>query len=124
MLDLVVGDGSGEINLVLNSGTPEQRVVAAKVILRDKEAGLALLRVEKAAGLAALPLGSADELAEQMEVIACGFPDDFTRVYGVGQYPSISVNPVTVRASSGRTASSRAFRSKRNWAPAASGGRS
>ena len=98
VLDAIVRSSTGDIKLVLNSGTPEHRVVAAKVILRDQEAGLALLRVEKAAGLAALPLGSADELKETMELITFRFPDVPVRDLRADQYPSISVNPVTIRA--------------------------
>jgi hypothetical protein len=88
----VVQDQSANIKIVLNSGTLEQRILTAKVVRRDKEADLALLCVAQEENLPALPLGSASELDELLEVVVFGFP--FGRGPGAegDQYPSISVN--------------------------------
>jgi S1-C subfamily serine protease len=88
----------GAIKLVMDSGTPEQKVYVAKVVRRDRASDLALLRAESAKGLPALPLGKADGLEELMEVYVFGFPFGRGPYFGAGarpasgQYPSISVN--------------------------------
>ncbi|WP_435021863.1 S1C family serine protease [Tundrisphaera sp. TA3] len=90
------GDGA-KIKVVMGSGSLEQQVFDAKVVRRDREADLALLRAESARGLPALPLGSADGLAELDEVFIFGFPFGRNQTMIVAtprneQYPSISVN--------------------------------
>jgi hypothetical protein len=87
---------AGELKLVMNSGTREQKVYSAKVIRSDRKLDLALLRVEAGADLPALPLGRSDDLVELADVIVFGFP--FGRGPGVpagagaDQYPAISLN--------------------------------
>jgi hypothetical protein len=83
---------TGGIKVVVNSGTLEQKVFTAKVVRRDKDADLALLRVENGGGLPTLSLGSAGELSDLMDVIAFGFPFGRGQATGVAQYPSISIN--------------------------------
>ena len=70
----VVQDQSAAIKIVVNSGTLEQKIHTAKVVRRDREADLALLRVDEDENLPALPLGSASELEELVEVVVFGFP--------------------------------------------------
>ncbi len=92
----VIQGHASNIKLVVNSGTLEQKVLDAKLIRRDREADLALLSVEKADGLAALPLGVADKLTELMEVVLFGFPFGRGQMTGADQYPSISINRGTI----------------------------
>jgi S1-C subfamily serine protease len=70
---VVRGARGGEVTLVLNPSLDTQRVLKAKVVREDKDLDLALLRVNAAKDLPALPLGSADGVAELAEVVACGF---------------------------------------------------
>jgi hypothetical protein len=90
--DHVIQNQSGSLKLVVNSGTLDQKVLSAKVVRRDKEADLALLRAENAESLAALQLGAADKLEELMEVVVFGFPFGRGQVTAGDQYPSISIN--------------------------------
>jgi hypothetical protein len=83
---------SGAIKVVVKSGTLEQKVLTAKVVRRDEEDDLALLRVDNQENLPTLSLGSADELEELQEVFAFGFPFGRGPDVGSDQYPSISVN--------------------------------
>jgi S1-C subfamily serine protease len=87
--------GVGEVTLVLNAGLKSQKTVKAKVVRRDKQLDLALLKAEGQEQFEALTLGSDKELVELTEVIAFGFP------FGValartGEYPAISVNTGSV----------------------------
>jgi hypothetical protein len=77
-----------EINLILNPGLNMEKSYPARVVRSDNLLDLALLRVESADDLPALRLGSDEDLEEQMEVVALGFPGLITgRVY-----PSLSAN--------------------------------
>jgi hypothetical protein len=88
----VVHGATTPIKLVLNSGTLEQKVFAAKVVRRDRASDLALLSVDGATNLPTLPLGVADSVVELMDVIALGFPFGRVLTPGVEQYPSVSMN--------------------------------
>lgn len=94
----VVRGATGEVILVLNPSLDTQRVLKAKVVRADKDADLALLRVGGAKDLPALPLGSADGLAELAEVVACGFPLGKALATDRKEYPAISVNAGSVTA--------------------------
>jgi S1-C subfamily serine protease len=89
---VVQNQSGGGIKIVVNSGTLEQKVYSAKVVRRDNEADLALLRAERAEALPALPLGSAGDLEELMEVVVFGFPFGRGPTTRGDEFPSISVN--------------------------------
>ena len=126
------GPGGG-LKVVINSGTLEQKVLAAKVVQRDRVTDLALLRAEAAEGLHALPLGAADGLEELAEVVIFGFPFGRGPGFPAGpgaaadQYPSISVNRGAISslkrrggqldASSSTRRSIRGTRGGRCWTP-------
>jgi hypothetical protein len=82
--------------VVLNPGDKGQKVLKATVVRRDKDAGLALLRVEGAGKLAALPLGGVEDLIELMDVAAFGFPFGAALTLDKDEYPAMSVNPGSV----------------------------
>src|SRR5579859_6395947 len=63
-----------QTKLVLDAGLPTQQVLTAKVVRRDKQLDLALLKVEGTKPFPALALGSDKELGELAELIALGFP--------------------------------------------------
>jgi hypothetical protein len=90
--DHVVENAQGNISVVVQPGTLDQKVYPAKVIRRDREADLALLRAEGASGTPALPLGSGGDLEELTEVFVFGFPFGRGPANRAGEYPSISVN--------------------------------
>ena len=81
----------GDVTLVLNSSLKTERL-AAKVVRSDKELDLALLRVDGVSDLPALRIGSDDELAELMEVVAVGFPFGQALASERKGYPAVSVN--------------------------------
>ncbi len=92
----VVRQGGAEpVTLVLNAGLKTQKVYKAKVLRRDKDLDLALLKAESTDRFDALTLGSDDELSELAEVIACGFPFG-TTLARQGEYPTISINAGSV----------------------------
>ncbi len=82
------GDGD-TVTMILRPGLKTQQVSKAKVVRRDAERNLALLRVEGVRDLPALPLGADDDLAELLELAAFGFPKEAD--LGEGEYPSLSV---------------------------------
>ena len=77
---------------MVQAGTLDQKVYPTKVVRRDREADLALLRAEGASDLPALPLGSADDLGELQEVFVFGFPFGRGPANRSEEYPSISIN--------------------------------
>jgi S1-C subfamily serine protease len=87
----VVRQGAQAITLVLNAGQKTQNVLKAKVLRRDKALDLALLKADGNEKLEALELGSANELGELAELIACGFPFG-TALARPPEYPAISIN--------------------------------
>jgi hypothetical protein len=89
------GDGrASAISLILNSGQPTAKVLAATVLRADADLDLALLQVARQDGLPTLPLGSDEQLAETADVIAFGFPFGEAIAGGGGQqeHPAVSVN--------------------------------
>ncbi|HEV3204408.1 MAG TPA: serine protease, partial [Gemmataceae bacterium] len=85
-------DNGGSIDLVLNSGLKERRIISATVVRANKDLDLALLRVEGVEKLPSLNLGSADDLTELMELVAFGFPFGAALAPQKQEYPAISVN--------------------------------
>jgi S1-C subfamily serine protease len=83
---------SGAVTVVLDPGLKTQRILRGKVVRADKDVDLALVRVEGQKDLPTLPLGSADDLTELMELVAFGFPFGTELAPEEGQYPAISVN--------------------------------
>ncbi len=86
--DVAVG---ATVTLVLDAGLKTQKKLTAKVIRRDKDLDLALLRAQGEHKLPTLSLGSDEGLAELTEVIAFGFPFG-TALAKPGEYPAISIN--------------------------------
>jgi hypothetical protein len=82
----------GDIALILNPGRKEAKTYSAKVIRRDKELDLALLRIEGVRDLPALRLASDENLSELMEVVAFGFPFGTALAPEREGYPAVSVN--------------------------------
>jgi len=63
-----------KVNLILNSNQPDQKVLRARVLWTDPDWDLALLRIQEASGLVALPLAPDSDLGAAGEVLALGFP--------------------------------------------------
>ena len=89
------GGGDGAVTLVLDAGLKTQKVLKAKVLRRDTNLDLALLKADQSEPFKALELGSDEELGELADVIALGFPFG-TALPRPGAYPAISVNMGTV----------------------------
>jgi uncharacterized protein (TIGR03067 family) len=89
--------GGDTVTLILEAGLKTQRLLQAKVVRRDKELDLALLRAQGQHKLPALALGSDEGLAELTELIAFGFPFG-TSLAKPGEYPAISVSAGNVTA--------------------------
>ena len=64
---------TGQIRLLLYPGEPNQKTLTAHVVRADKEADLALIKVDGGSGLTALPLGQDDALLET-DPITFGYP--------------------------------------------------
>ncbi len=62
------------VKLVIRPGRPDQAVHDAKVVRRRRDAGLALLKVDGAVGLTALPLASPESMDELMDVATFDVP--------------------------------------------------
>jgi hypothetical protein len=92
----VVRGAKGDVTVVLDPALAGQRVLKAKVVRADKDADLALLRVEGAKDLPSLPPGSVEGIAELADVVACGFPLGFLLATDKNEYPAVSVNAGTV----------------------------
>src|SRR5262245_29081449 len=78
------------VTLVLDAGMKTQKVLRATVVRRDPALDLALLRAEGKHELAALALGSDQDLDELSELVAFGFPFGLA-LAKPGVYPSITV---------------------------------
>jgi len=89
------GGGGSEVTLVLDAGLKTQKIYKAKVLRRDAELDLALLKVDGNEPFKALDLGSGEEPDELSDVIALGFPFG-TALSKASAYPAISVNMGTV----------------------------
>jgi S1-C subfamily serine protease len=66
-------------------------VLKTKVLRRDKDLDLALLKVDGGEKFEAMELGSDKDLSELKELIAFGFPFG-TALARQGEYPAITVN--------------------------------
>jgi WD40 repeat protein len=64
----------GDLTLVLNPNLKNEKSYTARVVRRDEETDLALLKVEGVTGLSSLNLGSDEGLVELTEVIGFGYP--------------------------------------------------
>ncbi|MGP0064200.1 MAG: trypsin-like peptidase domain-containing protein [Isosphaeraceae bacterium] len=95
---VVSGGGiGGNVRLVVDPGQKTQRVLEARIIKLDEKNDLALLKADAPPGLAAVPLGTDDQLIETMPLTAFGYP--FGRLLSSdGGYPSVSVNTGTITA--------------------------
>ncbi len=82
-----------EITLILNPGLKKEKAYPARVVRFDKELDLALLRVESAKeDFPTLSLGLDENLEEQMDVVAFGFPFGQALALNRREFPPVSVN--------------------------------
>lgn len=88
----------GDVPLVLDSSTKNQRVVTARVERIDQENDLAILRTVNPGNFPALALGDDSALFETQSVLVFGFPFGKGLAVGKGKFPSISVNKGAVTA--------------------------
>jgi hypothetical protein len=88
----------GNVTLVLNPGLKGEKAYPARVLRSDPELDLALLRIEGAPPLSALPFGSDETLEELMDVVAFGFPFGKELAPARREYPAISVNAGSITA--------------------------
>jgi S1-C subfamily serine protease len=86
-----VVENSTDVELVVNPALADQKVFKATVVRKDEKDDLALLRVDAAGELPALPLGDDERLAELSEVIAFGYPFGSALAVGSKEYPSVTV---------------------------------
>ncbi len=86
---------SDTVTLVLGAGGDNQKAIKAKVIRRDKDRDLALLKCEGDHALPFVKLGSDEKLGELEDLVALGFPFG-TELAKPGSYPAISVNAVAI----------------------------
>ena len=88
----------GLVDVVLNPGERNQRVIKARVLKVDAVEDLALLKANGIDGLPALEIGNVKNLIETAPLIVFGYPLG-KRLATTGQrYPSISVNTGKVSA--------------------------
>jgi hypothetical protein len=90
--------GQGNLTVILNPGSKDEKVCKAKLIRADKELDLALLRVEEVNDLPILSFGADDKLAELMEVVTVGFPFGTALAPDGKGYPAVSVNNGSITA--------------------------
>lgn len=95
---VVRGQEGAALKVVLDAGLKTQRVLPAAVVRADKDADLALLRVEAKGDLPALPLGTDDGLTELADVFAFGFPLGAALAADRAEYPAMTVTAGTVAA--------------------------
>ncbi|HZT40642.1 MAG TPA: trypsin-like peptidase domain-containing protein [Chthonomonadaceae bacterium] len=81
----------GKLSLVLRPGEKNQKVVAARVLRKDKDMDLALL-VADAASVRPLELDDSDQLVETLPVMAFGYPFGRELALGDNEYPSVTVS--------------------------------
>jgi WD40 repeat protein len=87
----------GDLTLILKPGTKAEKAYKAKIVRSDKKLDLALLRIDGVKDLPTLSLGSDDKLAEQMDMVAVGFPLGKALDLEKG-YPSASINAGSITA--------------------------
>ncbi len=89
--DRLAQQNTENLTLVVDAGLKTQKVLKAKILRRDKDLDLALLKVDSTDKFEAIELGSDKDLAELTEVVACGFP--FGKALArKDEYPAISIN--------------------------------
>ncbi len=86
---------SDTVTLVVGAGGADQKTIKAKVVRRDKDRDLALLKCEGEHALPFVKLGSDEKLGELEELVALGFPFG-TELAKPGSYPAVSVNAVAI----------------------------
>ena len=85
-----IGDS---VNLVMNSGSEEQKTISAKVIRRDAKSDLAFLKGDGSADkFTSLKLAPNPNVFETMNVTVFGFPFGVGLALNEDSFPSISVN--------------------------------
>ncbi|HLK57477.1 MAG TPA: S1C family serine protease, partial [Chthonomonadaceae bacterium] len=94
----VAGVPGTTVTLVLQPGEKAQQVLTAHVIRTDKEADLALLRVDNPPALTALNLGSIGGLGETQAVLAFGYPFGKDLAVTATEYPSVTVSTGRITA--------------------------
>jgi len=88
---MIPAEAKPRIKLILNSNRPEQKILLARVLWTDPDWDLALLRVERASELPALPIALEQDLANLREVAVFGFP--LGSAMAIGQsFPAVNVN--------------------------------
>jgi S1-C subfamily serine protease len=89
---VVDGAAADGLTLLMHPGEPGQKTFTAHIIRTDKDADLALLKVDGAAGLDALPLGRDDALSETDPVTAFGYPFGKDLALSEKEEPAVSVS--------------------------------
>jgi S1-C subfamily serine protease len=95
---VAVAMGHEGIKVVVNPTEPDQQVLNATVLARSSKYDLAILRVQNAKGLVALPLGDDSKIGETDSVTAFGYPFGKMLVSGQADFPGISINTGKVTA--------------------------
>lgn len=112
-----------QVELVLNSGGPTERVVSAIVVRRMPDTDLALLQVEDDVGrLPTLQLSAEGQPSLQSGVLALGFPFGNLLAIGKKRYPNISVNAAPVKDVAIEVLGHEAFEFQTQMNPGNSGG--
>src|SRR5262249_11827693 len=84
--------GRGEtdtVTIIRDAGLSSQKVLKARVVRTDADAGLTLLRIEGADKQPAVAFAADEDLAELLELAAFGFSADSN--LAEGEYPALSV---------------------------------
>jgi hypothetical protein len=74
--------------IIIHPGSQNQQTFNAPVVRADKDAGLALIWAPAASNLSALPIGSPTDLADAVDVVACGLPPRITAAAAFGTIAS------------------------------------
>jgi hypothetical protein len=81
-----------KIEIVLNSGSKDRKVLKAQLARADEKLDLALLKVDEKDLPPALEIGETSGLVETMTVAIFGFPFGSDLAIGKNEFPNISVN--------------------------------
>ena len=88
----VTEGANGQVTLLVHPGAEDQKTLQARILVSDKDSDLSLLKVDGAAGLTALPLGTDTGLMETDPVTAFGYPFGTDLALSDDSYPSVSVS--------------------------------
>lgn len=88
----------GTINLIANSGQPNQETLEAKLLRIDEKNDLAILKISKVGIYKAIEIANAPELYETLGVTAFGFPFGKSLSLEEDAFPTISVNSGKITA--------------------------